>query len=93
MEGPKLFARPRVECANLSLDVVMGDDRHAFLHRHADNDHVARHDRRRVKSGVTLLQIYLLAGSVNHAYLEVHHAVFTEARYSIAGLGIQCMRR
>jgi len=23
MEGPKLFARPRVECANLSLDVVM----------------------------------------------------------------------
>src|SRR5262245_66388105 len=89
MEGPKLFARPRVEGANLSLDVVMGHDRHAFLHRHADDDHVARHDRRRVESRVALLQVYLLAVPANHADLEVHLAAFAEALNKVSGLGVQ----
>src|SRR5262249_14107067 len=46
MESPKLFACPYIECADLSLDVVMSDDRHAFLHSHPDDDHIFSYDRR-----------------------------------------------
>ena len=64
--------------AHQTFGVVVGDDRHAFLERRADDHRVLHHQGRRVESGLTGFEIDLLAGARDHADLQIHHAVLAE---------------
>src|SRR5207247_10108001 len=75
VEGPEELAGPRVPCADEPLRVVMGLDGEAFTERRADDDHVLRDGRCRVKADLTGLEIDLLALADNGADLHCDDAV------------------
>src|SRR5689334_11003493 len=88
VEGPEALASAHVEAADVAFVVPETLRRRPFAKRRADDDHVAPHHRRALKSD--------LAGyEVGHdrlidVRLEVDGAVGAKARDSRAALGVEC---
>src|SRR5262249_3123346 len=86
---PQELARPHVEGAHEALRVVVRHDRHAFLHRGADDHDILDDGRRRVDPDFAGYQIDGLTISVDHAVFQVEDAVLAERSDGLAGMRVQ----
>jgi hypothetical protein len=85
VENPEAFAGANVEAANVALDVRLAARRTAGEVCGPDDDHVARHDRRRMQADLAGDGINLLI----ELLLEIDDAVGAKRRDPIAGFRIE----
>ena len=89
VERPEQLAGLHVERADEPFRVVVRDDRHPFLERRPDDDHVLDDGGRRVQPDFTGFEIDRLALAEHRALLQIDDAVLAERRNHGAVLRIE----